>query len=162
MVFEPRTTGQQPGMPSNALSLLVQSLKCCLYILVLCFWCSTTNGLIMLKISTKLGPNCCCFSKQSNFQLCSEKKFPPNLKKFATMSFSKFWYHTHFIWSKGRPKLFKNVSSSLVQRVLIVFEHLGPTKTTITFFYIFHITEYYYVHKGTLEPCPWWGSQHRH
>ena len=22
-------------------------------------------------------------------------------------------------------------------------------------------TEYYYIHRGTLEPCAWWGSQHR-
>ena len=23
-------------------------------------------------------------------------------------------------------------------------------------------TEYYYKHRGTLEPCAWWGNQQRH
>ena len=28
-------------------------------------------------------------------------------------------------------------------------------------FLVDRITEYYYIHRGTLEPCAWWGSQQR-
>ena len=24
------------------------------------------------------------------------------------------------------------------------------------------IIEYFYIHRGTLEPCAWWGNQQRH
>ena len=86
-------------------NLLMWRLKCRFYIFILCFWCETSNGLIMLKISTELGQNNLCCSEQkfknkaifgyavmNNFQQTSKSLLPCPFQP-ESFPFSKFPFH---------------------------------------------------------------------